>query len=38
MHNHQALRVTVACPDEVDAFLVLGSREAAGRIVAWVAL
>lgn len=38
VHDHQALRVSAAGPDEVDAFMVLGSREAAGRIVAWVAL
>ncbi len=33
MHNHQALRVSVACPDEVDAFLVLGSRDHQLRLV-----
>ena len=33
MHNHQALRVTAAGPDEVDAFLVLGSRDDQLRLV-----
>ncbi len=33
VHNHQALRVPVASPDEVDAFLVLGSRDDQLRLV-----
>ena len=33
MHDHQALRVSVASPDEVDAFLVLGSRDDQLRLV-----
>ena len=33
MHNHQALCNSVASPDEVDAFLVLGSRDDQLRLV-----
>ena len=33
VHNHQALRHSVAGPDEVDAFLVLGRRDDQLRLV-----
>ena len=33
VHDHQALRVSAAGPDEVDAFLVLGSRDNQLRLV-----